>query len=112
MPAIAILGATRKLLRLPRAVRTLDMTIMPTRVSEVDHYIAKAAPFARPVLQYLRDVMHEGAPGVVEAMKVAPFLCLSGGNPRQRSCVQRALQYGALGKRDCRCDTSVQRCAR
>jgi uncharacterized protein YdeI (YjbR/CyaY-like superfamily) len=79
MPAIAILGATRKLLRLPRAVRTLDMTIMPTRVSEVDHYIAKAAPFARPVLQYLRDVMHEGAPGVVEAMKWSrPFFVYQG----------------------------------
>jgi hypothetical protein len=35
----------------------------------VDAYIAKAAPFAQPILRHLRDVMHEGAPGLVEGMK-------------------------------------------
>jgi hypothetical protein len=36
---------------------------------QVDAYIAKAAPFAQPILRHLREVMHEGAPGVVEGMK-------------------------------------------
>ena len=39
------------------------------RIPAVDGYIAKAGEFAQPVLLYLREVMHEGAPGVAEAMK-------------------------------------------
>lgn len=35
----------------------------------VDSYIAKAAVFAQPVLEYLRQSVHEGAPGVVETLK-------------------------------------------
>lgn len=35
----------------------------------VDAYIEAAAPFARPVLRHLRDVMHAECPGVVEAIK-------------------------------------------
>jgi uncharacterized protein YdeI (YjbR/CyaY-like superfamily) len=35
----------------------------------VDAYIAKAAPFARPILQYLRDTVHSAVPEVSETMK-------------------------------------------
>jgi len=35
----------------------------------VDDYIAKAAPFAQPILKHLRKVMHAGCPGVQETMK-------------------------------------------
>lgn len=35
----------------------------------VDAYIAKSPDFARPILTYLRDVVHEGCPGVAETMK-------------------------------------------
>jgi len=35
----------------------------------VDDYIAKAAPFAQPILRHLRKVMHAGCPGVQETMK-------------------------------------------
>ena len=49
------------------------------RIPAVDMYIAKAGEFAQPVLGYLRDVMHEGAPGVTEAMKWSmPFFVYKG----------------------------------
>ena len=35
----------------------------------VDAYIAKAAPFARPILRRLRTLVHRGCPDVVEEMK-------------------------------------------
>lgn len=35
----------------------------------VDAYIAKAAPFAQPILEHLRQTIHEGAPGVMEGLK-------------------------------------------
>ena len=35
----------------------------------VDAYIAKSADFARPILVYLRAVVHEGCPEVVEGIK-------------------------------------------
>lgn len=45
----------------------------------VDAYIAKAAPFAQPVLEHLRQVLHEGAPGVVETTKWSmPFFEYAG----------------------------------
>lgn len=35
----------------------------------VDAYIAKAAPFARPILKRLRKLVHQGCPAVVEEIK-------------------------------------------
>jgi uncharacterized protein YdeI (YjbR/CyaY-like superfamily) len=35
----------------------------------VDAYIAKSPDFARPILTYLREVIHEGCPDVVETIK-------------------------------------------
>jgi uncharacterized protein YdeI (YjbR/CyaY-like superfamily) len=49
------------------------------RLSAVDAYIAKAQPFAQPILQHLRETMHEGAPGVTEAIKWSmPFFVYEG----------------------------------
>lgn len=42
---------------------------MGTRSPQVDAYIAKAAPFARPILEEIREAVHEGCPDVVETMK-------------------------------------------
>ena len=45
----------------------------------VDAYIAKAAPFARPILQHLRQLVHQGCPGVTEALKWnSPFYLHNG----------------------------------
>ena len=53
--------------------------VADSRSPAVDVYIAKAGEFARPVLEHLREVMHAGAPGVVEAMKWSmPFFVYKG----------------------------------
>lgn len=42
---------------------------MPKRDPRVTEYIRQRAPFARPILRHLRKVIHEGAPGLEEAIK-------------------------------------------
>ena len=42
---------------------------MGTRDPRVDAYIAKAAPFAQPILAHLREVVHAACPECEEAMK-------------------------------------------
>lgn len=42
---------------------------MGTRDPRIDAYIAKSADFAKPILEYLREVVHEGCPDVEETMK-------------------------------------------
>jgi hypothetical protein len=42
---------------------------MAVKDSRVDAYIAKAAPFAQPILTRLRRVVHTACPGVVEGTK-------------------------------------------
>jgi uncharacterized protein YdeI (YjbR/CyaY-like superfamily) len=40
-----------------------------TKDSRIDAYIAKAQPFARPILRHLRAAVHAGCPDVVETIK-------------------------------------------
>jgi uncharacterized protein YdeI (YjbR/CyaY-like superfamily) len=40
-----------------------------SRDPRVDDYIAKAQPFARPILTHLRDVIHAACPDAVETIK-------------------------------------------
>lgn len=42
---------------------------MGQKIREVDAYIAKAAPFAQPILLRLRKLVHQGCPAVVEEIK-------------------------------------------
>lgn len=42
---------------------------MGTRDARVTRYIEKAAPFARPILTHIRDVVHAACPEVEETMK-------------------------------------------
>ena len=52
---------------------------MPTVNAAVDAYIAKSAPFAQPILIHLREIVHEAAPDVEEAMKWSrPFFMYRG----------------------------------
>jgi uncharacterized protein YdeI (YjbR/CyaY-like superfamily) len=45
----------------------------------VDAYINHAAPFARPVLEHVREMIHKSVPDVEEAMKWSmPFFMLNG----------------------------------
>lgn len=52
---------------------------MGTRSPKVDAYIAKAKPFAQPILEQLRKLMHRGCPRVEEAIKWGqPFFVYKG----------------------------------
>ncbi len=42
---------------------------MATKDPRVDIYIAEAGEFARPILQHLRKVIHQGCPAAVETIK-------------------------------------------
>ena len=42
---------------------------MPTTDPRIDAYIAKAQPFAQPVLQHIRKLVHKACPQVEETMK-------------------------------------------
>jgi hypothetical protein len=37
--------------------------------ARVDAYIAKAAPFAKPILEHIRQVVHEASPKITETVK-------------------------------------------
>ena len=77
-------------------------TVADGRIVAVDAYINKAGDFAQPVLAYLRDVMHAGAPGVVEAMKWSmPFFVYKGVILGEHGCVQGALQFRVVGTGCC-----------
>jgi len=52
---------------------------MGTRIPQIDAYIAGAAPFARPILEAVRDRVHAAAPEVEEAMKWSAPAFLHGG---------------------------------
>jgi uncharacterized protein YdeI (YjbR/CyaY-like superfamily) len=42
---------------------------MATKDPRIDAYIARSAPFAKPILKYLRKVVHAGCPEVTETIK-------------------------------------------
>jgi hypothetical protein len=42
---------------------------MPTRDKRIDAYIAKAQPFARPILKHIRKLVHTACPDVKETLK-------------------------------------------
>src|SRR4029079_10478204 len=42
---------------------------MGTKDPRVNAYIERAAPFARPILKHLREVVHRGCPEVAETIK-------------------------------------------
>lgn len=54
---------------------------MGTRHPGFDAYIEKAAPFARPILSHLREVVHAACPEVVEEMKWSSPHFTYGGKP-------------------------------
>lgn len=53
---------------------------MPSRDPRIDDYIARQADFARSILEYLRELVHEACPGVEETIKwSAPSFVHAGG---------------------------------
>jgi Bacteriocin-protection, YdeI or OmpD-Associated/Domain of unknown function (DU1801) len=75
------------------------MKIAPSRLAAVDAYIASAAPFAQPVLIHIREAMHEGAPGVTEAIKWSmPFFVYGGIILGNMSAFKAHCSFGLWGK--------------
>lgn len=53
---------------------------MAKKDPRIDAYIAKAKPFARPILKHLRKLMHQGCPDVDETIKWgSPHFAYQGG---------------------------------
>jgi uncharacterized protein YdeI (YjbR/CyaY-like superfamily) len=68
-------------------------------IPQVDIYIAKAPPFAQPILQHLRGIVHAAAPGVVEEMKWSrPFFVYQGVILGNISAFKQHCSFGLWGK--------------
>jgi uncharacterized protein YdeI (YjbR/CyaY-like superfamily) len=52
-----------------KRIRILNFLIMGKRSPRVDEYIAKAADFAKPILEHVRELVHKGCPEVEETIK-------------------------------------------
>jgi hypothetical protein len=61
-----LVALERKVAGHDQGIREVTMTRKDPRI---DAYIAKSAPFARPILKHLRRVVHAGCPGVEETIK-------------------------------------------
>ena len=65
------------------------------REPRIDAYIQKAAPFARPILAYLRDLVHHTCPEVEESIKwSAPFFVYRGGNLCHMAAFKQHCAFG------------------
>jgi len=52
---------------------------MPTIDPRIDAYFAKSAPFAKPILEHIRKLVHKGCPDVTETVKWSmPFFEYNG----------------------------------
>ena len=69
---------------------------------QVDAYIGKAAPFAQPVLEHLRELVHKACPDVEETIKWRmPFFVYKAQILGNMAAFKAALQLGAVGGGDC-----------
>jgi uncharacterized protein YdeI (YjbR/CyaY-like superfamily) len=65
----------------------------------VDAYLAKAQPFAQPILEHLRELVHKGCPDVVETMKWSrPFFEYRGVVLGNMSAFKEHCSYGFWGE--------------
>ena len=68
-------------------------------IPAVDAYIAKSADFAQPILEFLRDAIHEAVPNVVEEMKWSrPFFVYKGIIFGNMSAFKAHCSFGLWGK--------------
>jgi uncharacterized protein YdeI (YjbR/CyaY-like superfamily) len=66
--------------------------------ARVDAYLAKAAPFAQPVLKYLRALVHKACPGVEETIKWGfPFFMYRGIVLANMSAFKAHCSFGLWG---------------
>jgi uncharacterized protein YdeI (YjbR/CyaY-like superfamily) len=81
--------------RLPAPAPPPPFRTMGTRDPRVDAYIAKAPPFAQPILAHIREVVHEGCPDVVETMKwSSPFFDYAGSPLAMMAAFKQHCRFG------------------
>ena len=74
-------------------------TAEPVIDPRVDAYIAKSKPFAQPILWHIREVVHEGCPGVVETIKWSrPFFQYGGVILGNMSAFKEHCSFGFWGQ--------------
>ena len=67
----------------------------------MDAYVARAQPFAQPIMEHLRQLVHKACPEVEETIKWSrPFFEYRGAILCNMSGVQGALQLWFLGRGD------------
>ena len=67
--------------------------------SRIDHYIAKSRPFAQPLLNHLRELVHKACPGVVETIKWSrPFFEYKGVILGNMSAFKEHCSFGFWGE--------------
>jgi uncharacterized protein YdeI (YjbR/CyaY-like superfamily) len=65
----------------------------------VEAYIEKAQPFAQPILEHLRKLMHKGCPDVEEAIKWSmPFFVYKGAILANMAAFKEHCSFGMWGK--------------
>jgi hypothetical protein len=75
--------------------------VSPTNTfdSRVDVYIAKSSPFAQPLLNHLRELVHKACPGVVETIKWSrPFFEYKGVIFGNMSAFKEHCSFGFWGE--------------
>ena len=71
----------------------------PNFSPKVDAYLGKAQPFALPILEHLRDLVHEGCPGVEETIKWSrPFFEYKGVILGNMSAFKAHCSFGFWGE--------------
>lgn len=65
----------------------------------VDTYIARTAPFAQPIMEHLRELMHQGCPEVEETIKWGmPFFLYRGQILASMAAFKQHCNFGLWGK--------------
>lgn len=74
------------------------MTPESTFDPRIDAYIAKAKPFAQPILKHIRELVHKACPGVVESIKWSrPFFEYEGAILCNMSAFKEHCSFGFWG---------------
>jgi uncharacterized protein YdeI (YjbR/CyaY-like superfamily) len=82
---------------------------MASHDARIDAYIAKSAPFAQPILEHLRTVIHEACPEVEEAIKWSmPFFGYKGALLCNMAAFKQHCSFGFWQRRGVLGETAEQ----
>jgi uncharacterized protein YdeI (YjbR/CyaY-like superfamily) len=82
-----------------RGKKGIDSMAAASMNPKVDAYIDKAQPFAQPILEHLRKLMHKGCPDVEEAIKWSmPFFVYKGAILANMAAFKAHCAFGFWGK--------------